>query len=468
VGQIHLTLVGEIGMAVGDLFNVGGATKMYGAALYRLRERDFGELRHQDGVSPAWPISYADLEPYYTRVERELGVSGPDGAFANPFDPPRSAPFPTPAHEFNLASRAVRRGTDALGLHLVREPVAIPTKDWNGRPACASAGTCQVGCRISAKSSIDVTYVPKAEATGRVAIRSQSMARGITLRPDGSARSVVYFDAEGQEREIGARAIVLAGNAVETPRLLLLSASNRFPDGLANSSGLVGKYFTEHLAVFATGVFSERLDAWRGIPTGGMIQDFYSTDRRNPFARGWTIVVSNHGQWPLSVARRVPGWGHDHKTRTKELFGHTVELASIGEQLPDERNQVTLDPGVRDSYGLPVPRLVNKTYENDRAMIKAISKWLPAILQAAGARELILDDPIPGNSSHYMGTCRMGKDPRTSVVDPWGRSHDVPNLFIGDGSVFVTCAAVNPALTISALAARIAEGILETFKRGEL
>jgi len=446
---------------------VGGSTLRYLAISPRLHEPDF-RVHSEDGVADDWPISYQDLEPFYTRVEYELGVSGPDGAQANPFESPRSRPYPTPPHEFNRASKAVKRGADKLGLHMVREPVAIPTEDWNGRPACIGAGTCQLGCAIAAKSSIDVTYVPRAQATGLVEIRPECMAREITVGPDGKARSVIYFDGGGREQEISARAIVLAGNAVETPRLLLMSTSRWFPDGLANSSGLVGKHFTEHLAVFTYGLFSERLDPWRGIPSGGLIQDYYATNARNTFARGWTIVVTNSSHWPLSVAQRVAGWGAEHKARTKKLFAHFTGVASIGEQLPDARNQVTLDPIAKDNFALPVPRLVNRTYENDQAMIKAISARLKEVLEAAGAIDIWGNEHMPGGSSHYLGTCRMGANPSTSVVDPWCRTHDVPNLFIGDGSVFVTGGAVNPALTISALATRTAEGIVAAFRRGEL
>ena len=451
----------------GRVKGVGGSTLHYLAIAPRLHASDF-RVRSEDGVADDWPIRYRDLEPYYSRVEYELGVSGPDGAEANPFDPPRSEPYPTPPHEFNGASRAVKRGADKLGLHMVREPVAIPTKSWNGRPACVGAGTCHLGCSISAKSSIDVTYVPKAQATARVEIRPECMAHEITIGADGNAQSVVYFDAAGREQEIRARAIVVAGNAVETPRLLLMSTSSRFPDGLANSSGLVGKYFTEHLAVFTYGLFSERLDPWRGIPSGGLIQDYYATDACNNFARGWSIVVTNSSHWPLSVAQRVPGWGAEHKARTKKLFAHFTGLVSIGEQLPDVRNQVTLDPIIKDNFGLPVPHLVNRTHENDQAMIKAISVRLKELLEAAGAKEIWGNEHEPGMSAHYLGTCRMGTNPSTSVVDPWCRTHDVPNLFVGDGSVFVTCGAVNPALTISALATRTAEGIVAAFRRGEL
>ena len=446
---------------------VGGSTLKYVAVSPRFHETDF-RIRTEDGVADDWPISYQDLEPFYTRVEYELGVSGPTGSEANPFDPPRSKPYPTPPHRFNLASLAIKHGADRLGLHMVREPAAIPSIEWNGRPACINAGTCSMGCAITAKSSMDVTYLRTAEKSGRLEIKSTCMAHRIMVAPDGKASSVVYFDREGREHEIKARAIVLAGNAIETPRLLLLNDSSRFPDGLANSSGLVGKYFMEHLDVVASGVFSERLDPWRGTPTGGMIQDYYATKKTNAFARGWTILVANGGNWPLSIAVQVPGWGNEHKRRIEKLFAHTVRLCTVGEQLPDIRNQVTLDPEVKDQFGLPVPRLTNLPRGNDRAMIKAIQASLKEILEAAGATEILRNEFKPGESAHYFGTCRMGSDPKRSVVNAWGRTHDIPNLFIADGSVFVTGAAVNPALTISALATRTAFGMVESFRRGEL
>lgn len=446
---------------------VGGSTLIYHAMNPRFHESDF-RVYSEDGLADDWPITYADLESYYTKVEYELGVSGPDGPDRNPFEPPRSKPYPTPPHEFNMASRTIKRGADRLGLHLVREPLAIPTQDWNGRPACISAGTCTMGCKISAKSSIDVTYIPKAEKTGRVEIRTECMARKISVDGDGKASSVVYFDRHGEEKEVFARAIVVAGNAVETARLLLLSKSGRFPHGLANSSGLVGKRFMEHLSVFAYGIFPERIDPWRGVPTGGIIQDFYATNSANGFARGWTTSVENDNQWPLATANRIEGWGAEHKTRMKAIFGHAVGVASDGEQLPAESNQITLDESVKDNHSLPVPRITNQWQENDKRMIEAMSRSHAQILEAAGATEIEVHPCVAGGSSHYLGTCRMGADPSSSVVDPWCRAHDVPNLFIGDGSVFVTSAAVNPALTISALAARTADGIIESFRRGDL
>jgi len=459
------TTPGRQGFSYSRVKGVGGSTLHYVAMSPRLHETDFA-TRSIDSVADDWPISYADLEPYYTRVEYELGVSGPDGA--NPFEPPRSRPYPTPAHPFNLASRAVKRGADRLGLHLVREPLAIPSVDWQGRSACVGAGVCHMGCQVSAKSSMDVTYVRKAEATGRVDMRTECMAREIELDARGDAQAVVYIDADGREQRVAGRAIVVAGNAVETPRLLLMSTSSRHPDGLANSSGLVGRYFMEHLGVFAFGLFDQRVDPWRGTPSGGIIQDNYATDGRNGFARGWTVLVTANSHWPYTVASRIPGWGEEHKQRVQRMFGHYACVATIGEQLPDLRNRVILDPAQKDLYGLPAPRLINEARENDVAMIGKMSSSLKELLEASGASETWGNEYYPGSSSHYLGTCRMGHDPASSVVDPWGRTHDVPNLFIADSSVFVTGGAANPALTVSALALRTSEAIIAAFRRSEL
>lgn len=465
--QNHYTSSGAEAFSYNRVKGVGGSTLMYWAVTPRFHESDF-RVRSEDGIADDWPISYSDLEPYYTRVEYELGVSGPEGADAGTFEPRRSRPFPTPPHELNCASRVIKRGTDKLGLHLIQSPLAIPTKNWNGRPACMRAGVCGLGCRIMAKSSMDVTYVPKAEATGRIEIRPGCQVSAITVGENGRARSVTYFDHAGQEHEILARAVVVAGNAIETPRLLLMSTSSVFPNGLANSSGLVGKYFTEHLAVSMAARFDERLDPWKGPMAGANLQDYYETDTRNNFARGWTTEVNNGGQWPLSMALSLPGWGAGYQAQMKRYFGHSIGLATVGDQLPDIRNQVTLDPVEKDHRGLPVPRLLNEPRENDLAMIKVIPRRLREILEAAGASDISEAIYTPGASSHYLGTCRMGTDPRSSVVNAWCRSHDVPNLYIGDSSVFVTGAAVNPTLTIAAIATRTAEGMVADFKHGEL
>jgi len=443
---------------------VGGSTLVYTGISRRFHVSDF-RVRSIDGVADDWPITYEDLAPYYDEVERELGVAGQAGA---PGEAPRG-PYPLPPFGFNCASKTIQRGAQKLGWVLWPSPLAINSVPYDGRPACVRCGATTVtGCPIGAKGTADVTYIRKAEATGRVEVRPLCTAREITVDAQGRARSVIYFDPDGEEQEQVARLVVLAANAVESPRLLLLSKSSLFPQGLANSSGLVGKYFTEHLAVFTNAVFEQRIDPWRGPHAGGMIEHFYETRPEHDFVRGWTFEVNNGWFWPYSTARKIPGWGQPHKDAMRRLFGRMVSIATVGEQLPNINNTVTLDPKVVDNYGVPVPRITNTLGDNDRAMIKAIKARVVELLEAAGAVEIGEPTHKPGGSSHYLGTCRMGDDPQSSVVNRWCQSHDVPNLFVVDSSCFVTGGAANPCLTIQALAARSADYMIEQAKRGEL
>jgi choline dehydrogenase-like flavoprotein len=295
------------------------------------------------------------------------------------------------------------------------------------------------------------------------------MAREIALDSSGRAKGVVYFDRNRTEHSVEARAVVLAANAIETPRLLLLSTSSRYPSGLANSSGLVGKYLLDHLDAGALAYCEELLEGWKGVPVSAMLQDFYETNQRNPFVRGWLLEVSTGGSWPIALARRIGGWGSTHKAAMKRRFGHELSIFAQGEQTPDIRNQVLLDPTMTDHFGLPVPKIVSEARGNDLPMLKAMSQSIRELLTAMGVKEVLSEwSHQPGASTHYMGTCRMGTDPRNSVVDRWGRTHDVPNLFIADGSTFVTGGAAHPTLTLMALAARTSDHIVERFKTGDI
>jgi choline dehydrogenase-like flavoprotein len=345
----------------------------------------------------------------------------------------------------------------------------MPTLPWEGRQACIEAGACMYGCRIKAKASADVTYVHKAERTGKVEIRTECVVRAIEHDTEGKARGVIYFDNNKVEHRAEARAVVLAANAIETPRLLLLSRSSRCPDGLANSSGLVGKYLLEHLDAGILARSEQPVEGWKGVPVSAMVQDFYETNPRNSFARGWLLEVSTCGSWPIALARRIGGWGSTHKAAMKRRFGHELSIFAQGEQLPDIRNQVVLDPSVTDRFGLPVPKILSEARDNDLYVIKAMRQSVREILTAMEVKEVLSEwSHQPGASTHYMGTCRMGQDPRRAVVDRWGRAHDVPNLFIADASTFVTAGAAHPTLTLMALAARTSHYIIDAFKKGDL
>jgi choline dehydrogenase-like flavoprotein len=459
---------GPLGYRYSRIKGVGGTTLVSWGVFPRFHASDF-QFRALNDIGTDWPITYAELEPYYCRVESELGVAGADGAAGNPFDSPRSHPFPTPAHPMSLGSQAIDRGARQLGLHPYVPSLAVPTKMWGDRPACIEAGACGYGCRTSAMSSADVTYVRKAERTRRATIRPLSTVREISVDAAGLAKSAIYFDSGGVEHEIKARAFVLAANAIETPRLLLLSQSTHFPNGLANSSGLVGKYLTEHLDAGFRVRFPRPLENWKGVPVSVMIQDYYETNKKNAFVGGWLLEGATWGNTPVAAGLRVNGWGAKHKREMKHRFGHELEFTGQGVQIPDVRNCVSLDRSSTDNHGIPVPYLVSELRGNDLELLRAMQRSLRELMNASGAEEVLHEwNHIPGASSHYMGTCRMGTDPQGSVVNSWGRTHDVANLFLADSSVFVSSGPAHPMPTLMALATRTAERMVETFRRGEL
>jgi len=456
--------LGNLGIsAPTTAYGVGGTTLRYLAYMPRLTPDDF-RVRSLDGVGEDWPISYKDIAPYYRKVELEMQVAGQNG------DPwhPDVEPYPYPAFEFSYANKIIQRGCDKLGIRLWPVPVARLREPSGGRPACIQCGECVNGCLSRAKGSIDVTYIPKAERTGNVEVRPESVVTRISVDASGRAKGVLYFDGKGAQCIQEADIIVLSAGAIQSPRILLNSKSPLFPDGLANSSGTVGKYFMQHVGISATALFEERIDSFRGFFGGAISHDFAGTKPGRPYVRGWGIELHSGYRGPASMAVSTPGWGTEHKNFMRKWFGHTAGLVAGGEQLPDMANRIELDPEVKDAYGMPVPKLYYKLLENDLLMLKDIEKHIRQILEAAGAIEVLKMRCQPGEGVHNAGTCRMGRDPRTSVVNGFCRSHDVPNLFIADGSCFVTGGNANPALTIMALATRAADYIYEEGKKGDL
>jgi choline dehydrogenase-like flavoprotein len=298
-----------------------------------------------------------------------------------------------------------------------------------------------------------------------VRLVTRARVREITLGPDGLADGVVYYDQEGRERAQKARAVVLAANGIGTPRLLLNSRSAWFPDGLANRSGLVGRNLMFHPYAMARGVFDRPLGGHRG-PIGCSIisQEFYETDLSRGFVRGYSFQVAR-GLSPIasanggSIGDRVP-WGRQHRRAYAERFDRTITVAIIGEDLPEPENRVDLDPALTDAHGIPAPRVSYTLSENSRRMLDHGMARAREALEAAGARAVAFNPLLRAGGWHLMGTARMGHDPATSVIDAEGRCHDVPNLYIVDGSVIVTCAGVNPTSTIQAVALHIADGMI--------
>jgi choline dehydrogenase-like flavoprotein len=443
---------------------VGGSTVHYSMVALRMHESDF-MVNTLDGVAQDWPIRYTDLEPYYERVERELGISGP---VTWPWGPNRREPYPYREHPFNAVAELFIRGCEKLGIGWAPCPLATLSAPKEDRPPCVYRGWCIYGCSTNAKSSTLVTYIPKAIRAG-AEIRANCMVTRVNLGPDGLVQSVTYIrtteDGRQMEEEQEARLIILSCYSIETPRLLFNSAHAGFPDGLANSSGLVGKGLMVHSANIVYGRFPELVYQYKAPPTLALTQDFYETDSKNDYLRGFTIEPI--GPFPPTFARQAMAnlglWGQELREFMFD-YNHYAGLGLVGECLLDDRNQVTLDPEDKDQYDLPVARVTFSWGENDRKLIEAGVQKEREILEAAGVDVTWTSD----DTAHLLGSCRMGSDPKTSVVDPWCRSWDVPNLFICDGSVFVTSSAANPSLTIQAIATRTADYIIERSRTGDL
>jgi choline dehydrogenase-like flavoprotein len=435
---------------------VGGSTIHWSAHFPRFHPSDF-RVRTLDGVADDWPITYAQLEPFYDLNDRLVGVAGITG---DPAYPPKS-PRQTPAIPLGKLGNTIVRGFEKLGWHWWPSDSAILTTPYDGRHACNNCGPCDLGCQRGAKASADVTYWPKALTQGAV-LKTHARVREVTVDKDRLADGVIYHDAEGRLHEQKARIVVLACNGIGTSRLLLNSRSRRFPNGLANSSGLVGRNLMFHPYAMVTGVFDEPLEGYKG-PNGCSIlsQEFYETDLSRGFVRGYTFQIVR-GFGPVTTAlggivRQPVPWGAEHRRTFDAQFDRTITVSICGEDLPEPHNRVVLDDTLTDSDGIPAPKVMYTMSENSLKMMAHAVARASEVLQAAGAVEIQVNPLLRPAGWHLMGTARMGTHMGNSVVDAHGRCHDVENLFIIDGSVFVTGAAVNPTSTIQALALYIAD-----------
>ncbi len=433
-----------------EMFNaVGGSTLHWNCGFARLHPSDF-RVRTLDGEADDWPIRYEDLAPYYDLNDREMGACGLTGDPANVSQTPPLAPLP-----LGLAGRTLARGFNRLGWHWWPSGLAILSSDYDGRAACNLNGRGWYGCGIDARSSSANTYWPKALRRG-AKLLTRARVCEITLDPRGRAQGVLYYDRNGRLREHRARVVVVSANGIGTARLLLNSKSKHFPHGLGNQEGILGKYSMFHVWSGASGIFRPLLESHRPVYDPLFSQQFYETDAKRGFMRGYTLLVHGGGG-PLGRAHGVR-WGAAHHREMRKRFPHTITLLAVGEDLPNKANRVELDPNKPDSNGIPGAHITYSMSENSRRMMRHALAMARQVLEAAGAIEVNTFGPWTG-SSHFMGTARMGHDPRRSVVDPWHRIHGVENVFVVDGSSFPTGGAVGPTSTIGALALRCAEGI---------
>ncbi len=439
---------------------VGGSMLLFAGAWPRMLPSDF-RVRSLDGVADDWPLTYEELRPYYERNDRHVGVSGLGG---DPAYPPGDDP-PLPPLPIGPGGLKVARAHDELDWHWWPEPNAIISAPYDGRHQCVQRGTCMQGCNEGAKASTDLTHWPHAIAKGARVITGARVV-GIETNRRGLATGARWLDIDGCEHFQGASVVVLAANAIGTTRLLLLSSSPAHPDGLANSTGLVGTRLMMHPFASVTGLFDEELQSWQGH-FGCSIESFqfYETDERRGFVRGakWGLAPTGgpiNAALPSRAGDAV--WGADHHLHMRARFGRGASWGLFGEDLPDPHNRVVLSSSVTDSSGVPAPELHYKVSANSRRLLDFHIEKASESLVAAGAHTVEVDRLMRYSGWHLLGTARMGDDPDSSVVDRWNRAHDVANLYIVDGSCFVTSGGVNPTSTICALALRAADHLVES------
>ncbi len=445
---------------------VGGSTLHYQGEAHRFPPHSF-RMQSERGVAADWPLTYEELAPYYERIEQVLGVAGDPH---NPFKSPR-APYPYPAHPLSAGSQRIAQGAGKLGWQALPNPVAIIPSPRGDRQACHYCNGCERGCMVGAKGSVDVTVLPEAERTGRLTIVTGFQAASLEHGSDGQITAVVGHDEAGTQQRYSARAFVLAAGAIETPRLLLNSAGGAHPKGVGNAHDQVGRYLMEHLFVNRRYMFDEPLETYGGLPIESRVWDFNGASGDTGTAAGF-VLGSSCGifQGPVGYALEgIEGFGAEHRAAMRKHFGAGIELFATVEQLPRAENRVVL--GKReDSFGMPFAHIETNLDRTDLDVLAASWERLGELAEATGLTNSVgqITAYDTSNSAHVGGTCRMGADPLSSVVDAFGAVHDAPNLVIADASVLVTQGAGDsPSLTIQALALRAAEALNERVQRGE-
>ncbi|WP_213953519.1 GMC family oxidoreductase [Variovorax sp. dw_954] len=425
---------------------VGGTTTHWAGASLRLEEHEFkarttyGEIKGANLMD--WPVTLKELEPYYDRAEDKMGVTRTHGI---------------PGLPGNNNFKVMYAGATKLGYKQVHTGnMAINSQPRDDRGRCMQLGFCFQGCKSGAKWSTLYTELPKAEKTGNMDLRPESHVTRIEHNDAGKVTGVVYFDKDGKEQRQKARVVCVAANSIETARLLLLSASNTFKDGLANSSGQVGRNYMRHLTGSVYGLFKQPVNMYRGTTMAGIIRDEAKPNTKRGFVGGYEMETLSLGV-PFMAAFLDPGgWGSGF-TEYMENYTNLAGMWIVGEDMPQENNRVTLHASLKDKWGSPVPNVHFDDHANDLAMREHAFRQGQRVYAAAGAIKSFRTPPYP--STHNLGTCRMGADAKTSVCNAHGQTHDIPNLFISDGSQFTSGGAENPTLTIVTLAIRQAEYI---------
>ena len=434
---------------------VGGTTTHWAGASLRFQEHEFRTKTVYGDIKGAnlldWPVTLAELEPYYAKAEDKMGVTRTNGI---------------PGLPGNNNFKVFYTGAKRLGYqHVNTGHMAINSQPRADRPSCQQIGFCFQGCKSSAKWSTLYTEIPAALATGNLELRPECMALQIQHDDTGKVTGVLYADKDGKQHVQKARIVCVAGNTIESPRLLLNSASAKYPDGLANSSGQVGKNYMRHMTGSVYAAFDRPVHMFRGTTMAGVIQDEVTNDPKRGFVGGYEMETLSLGL-PFMAAFLDPGaWGREF-TRKMETYPNMAGMWLVGEDMPQETNRVTLHATEKDKYGLPIPNVHFDDHPNDIAMRSHAFRQGTAVYQAAGAREVYETPPYP--STHNLGTNRMSANARDGVLNKWGQTHDIKNLFVSDGSQFTTGGAENPTLTIVTLAIRQADYIADQMGKKEI
>ncbi|HLX73971.1 MAG TPA: GMC family oxidoreductase [Terriglobales bacterium] len=456
---------------------VGGRTNHWGRIALRFAPVDF-KARSHDGMGDDWPISYQDVAPYYDKVESYIGVFGtkenipsaPDGIFLPPPKPRCTEIF-------------IKRACDKIGVTCVPSRLAIITQNHNGRAACHYCGQCGRGCIPASNFSSSQVMIPPAKKTGRLTMITEAMARELIVGKSGKVEAVSYIDKKTRsEQQVRARAVVLGASACESARLLLNSRSPLFPDGLANGSGVVGRYLTDSVGSNGGGYFPqlEKIPPHNHDGVGGMhlYMPWWKYDRKNEYLRGYHIEFGGGRFMPSvgefdDVCDQYEGYGAALKKKCRESYGTTIGFAGRGEMIPNPDCFCEIDPNQVDEWGIPVLRFHWKWGENELAMAEDMQNTFRQIVEAAGGT--YLESRLPeshisngGEIIHELGVARMGSDPRKSALNGYCQAHEVKNLFVTDGACFVSNADKNPTLTIMALCWRASEYLLREAKKGNI
>jgi choline dehydrogenase-like flavoprotein len=447
---------------------VGGSTLRFQGEVHKLHPESL-RTRSLLGVGADWPVSFQELDHYYQLAEERIGIAAPhDNRWR-----PEFGPSTMPAHPLSYASERLVPAFAEVGATLIPNSLAIPSQPYDGRPPCNYCNSCTYGCMIGDLGTADRTFLPPARKTRRLDLRPNCQVGEILIDAQGRASGVRYVNEKGRTREVKARFVVLAAGGIETPRLLLLSQSGRFPNGLANNHGQVGLHLTESTLWVSVAMLPERVDAHRGVNIDGSAWEFSLPREHDGWVGGFRLATT-HGVAGLRgpghyAARLVPGFGLEHQRKMVQFFGHAVAVMGMGDWLPNSRTRVELDRSYRDALGLPVARITSFLGDNERSLLREMADTVRAVLEAARAVEIVEETSSLDlfNTAHTLGTCRMGKKPADSVADPDGFCHEVPNLAIADGALMPSSGSGDsPCLTISALAIRTADKILRRAKGG--